>query len=601
VRPTFPWSKPRREWLVLTLVAVCALSPVYKVNAQDNSRLCLSQALVHGHLSNDGCFELDHSLYKGHMYTDKAPGLSIVELPLAEALRLPPANKLPEHGWKLWVIRVLTSGVMLLALAFVVGRVSEGLAPGFGSIALVTFALGTLMAPFAVENFDQVPAAALGFGAFLLAWRRKPLAAGLMAGAGVFFEYEAGAIMVVVAAYLFLTTRSGRTLGRYALGVLPALAALGAYDWAAFGAPWRLSYRYVDNLYQPAQAGGLFGIHLPSAYAAQQVFIGRGGLLVATPVVVAAAWGLGLLWRTHHAEVWACIAVIAIFVLLNVGYFLPYGGSPGPRFLLPALPFLTLGLGPAFARAPRFTTALAFVSVASMTAIFLDWGAQTPMKGGVFGEVGRVLFHPGTARYARDLESTVFDWVLPGHGWGAALTAIAGLAAFVVAYRAIPRDQRRPAASTRRTPLVTALGVGIVVLVVAAQASAVSGYPYAGPPRDLAVSIQQLTGRIFPGQEADFTVWSSNSSDYLGYGNVLLTIVLPPGATLVGPPSYERGSGCTGTTTIVCNLDSLSPRMSTPVRFGIKPSVLGAQQLQALLLAQGLSHSQRATLTINSG
>ena len=173
VRPTLPWAKPRREWLVLALVAVCALSPVFRLNAQDNSRLCLSQALAHGQLSNDGCFGLDHALYKGHEYTDKAPGLSFVELPLVEALQLPPANKLPQRSWKLWVIRLLTSGIVFLALAFVVGRVSEGLAPGFGSISLVTFALGTLIAPFAAMNFDQVPAAALGFGAFLLAWRRR--------------------------------------------------------------------------------------------------------------------------------------------------------------------------------------------------------------------------------------------------------------------------------------------------------------------------------------------------------------------------------------------------------------------------------------------
>jgi hypothetical protein len=586
---------------VLALVAVCALSPVFGLNAQDNSRLCLSQALAHGQLSNDGCFGLDHALYKGHEYTDKAPGLSFVELPLAEALQLPPANKLPQRGWKLWVIRLLTSGIVFLALAFVVGRVSEGLATGFGSIALVTFALGTLIAPFAAMNFDQVPAAALGFGAFLLAWRRKPLAAGLLAGCGVFFEYEAGAIMAVVGAYLFLTTRSGRALGRYAAGVLPGLVALAAYDWAAFGAPWRVSYSYIDNLFQPAQSAGLFGIHLPSAYAVQQVFIGRGGLIVATPVLVAAAWGLALLWRTHRAEVWACVAVIAIFVVLNSGYFLPYGGSPGPRFLLPALPFLALGLGPAFARAPRLTAALAFVSIASMTAIFLDWGAQTPMKGGIFSELGRIPFQQGSSRYGRYLEATAFDWVLPGRAWGAALTGVAALAAFVLAYRTIPHKRRRAAAAAGRKPWVTALGVGAAFLVVAAEASAVSGFPYAGPPRDLAVSIDKPTQRIFPGQEADFTVWSTNSSQYQGYGNVVLTIELPPGATLVGPPAYERGSGCTGTGPIVCRLESLSPRMTTPVHFGIRPAQFGTQTLEASLAAQGLPHPRRASVTINSG
>jgi hypothetical protein len=601
VRPTFPWGKPRREWLVLALVAVCALAPVYKLNAQDISRLCLSQALVRGHLSNDACFGLDHALYKGHLYSDKAPGLSVVELPIAEALRLAPANELSNYTWRIWLIRLLTSGVLFVGLAFVVGRISEGLAPGFGAISMVTFALGTLIAPFAAANFDQVPAAALGFGAFLLAWRRKPLAAGLVAGAAIFFEYEAGAIMVVAGAYLYLTTRSGRALLRYAAGVVPGVVAVAAYDWAAFGAPWRLSYRYVDNLYQPAQAGGLFGIHLPTVYALQQVFIGRGGLIVATPVLVAAAWGLGLLWRTHRAEVAACIAVIAIFVVLNSGYFLPYGGTPGPRFLLPALPFLALGLGPAFARAPRITTVLAFVSVASTTAMFLDWEAQTPMKGGIFGEVARVPFQLGSSRYVQDLGPTAFGWVLPGRAWGASLVGVAALGAFVVAYRAIPRAQRRPSVSPGRTRWATALGVGAVVLVLAAQASAVSGYPYAGPPRDLAVSIQKPTTRIFPGQEADFTVWSSNSSEYQGYGKVILTIDLPPGATLVGPPSYERGSGCTGTATLVCNLDSLSPRMATPIRFGIRPSEFGPQKLEAQLVAHEHPQPVRTTLTINSG
>src|SRR5437763_10140125 len=99
-----------------------------------------------------------------------------------------------------------------------VGRVSEGLAPGLGAISLVTFALGTLVAPFAAANFDHVPAAALGFGAFLLAWRGSPLAAGLAAGIGVAVEYEAALIFVVLAAYV---ARQGpRALSRYFAGAV---------------------------------------------------------------------------------------------------------------------------------------------------------------------------------------------------------------------------------------------------------------------------------------------------------------------------------------------------------------------------------------------
>src|SRR5205823_1927616 len=47
----------------------------------------------------------------------------------------------------------------------------------------------------------------------------------------------------------------------------------------------------------------------------------------------------------------------------------PYGGiSPGPRFFVPALPFLALGIAPAFARRPRTTSAVAVASALAMTA-----------------------------------------------------------------------------------------------------------------------------------------------------------------------------------------------------------------------------------------
>ena len=88
---------------------------------------------------------------------------------------------------------------------------------------------------------------------------------------------------------------------------------------------------------------------------------------------VLAAAGLVLLWRRGlRAEAFACGAVTLLFVLLSVGYFDPYGGdSPGPRFLVPALPFLALGLVDAFARWPRLT---ALVTVYSGAAMLLDAG-----------------------------------------------------------------------------------------------------------------------------------------------------------------------------------------------------------------------------------
>src|SRR6185295_5851685 len=56
--------------------------------------------------------------------------------------------------------------------------------------------------------------------------------------------------------------------------------------------------------------------------------------------------GLVLLWRRGGRDVaLAAGGIVALFVFYNASYYLPMGGqSSGPRFLLPALPFLALGL-----------------------------------------------------------------------------------------------------------------------------------------------------------------------------------------------------------------------------------------------------------------
>jgi hypothetical protein len=428
-----PWARPAREPLLLALVALATLLPVNVVNPQDISRLCLSRALVHGHLDADRCLgttlALDKSSYGVHFYSDKAPGLAVLEAPAANALGLPDPPLWPWEYLSLWVVRVLASGVLFLLGAWMVGRVAEGLAPGCGGLSLVAFALGTLVAPFAAANFDHVPAGTAGLAAFLLAWRGRPLAAGLAAGLGLTLEYEAGAILVLVGVYV--AVRGGRALAAYAVGALPGVALLGAYNWSAFGAPWHLSYRYIANGLASEQQAGFFGIHPPRLEAIQAVFVGRGGLLVVSPVVVAAAAGLVLLARRYLLEAALCAAVVAVFLAVNCGYFLPYGGvSPGPRFLVGGLPFLALGLGPVFAWRRRLTALLAAVSIVPITALTLTWGSSKSVPGTIWG----ALAEPGWDHLRQSLAASVLGWLGGGRQLGAVVAAAAAAAAFVVAY-----------------------------------------------------------------------------------------------------------------------------------------------------------------------
>jgi hypothetical protein len=104
----------------------------------------------------------------------------------------------------------------------------------------------------------------------------------------------------------------------------------------------------------------------------------------------------------------------------------------------------------------------------------------------------------------------------------------------------------------------------------------------------LAIAIQGSAASASPGQEVDFTVWSSDNDPSKGFGDVVLRLDLSPGLRLAGPPYYERGSGCTGTQSITCALDSLGPGMGTPVRFAVRfGNVSNPQTLVTTLSAAG--------------
>lgn len=317
----------------------------------------------------------DLGYYKGHYYSDKAPGLALFTVPfyaLTRGLHISSGSEPNEiHILALFGSLVPAAILLLLIASFV-----ERQEPGLGLPVAMLFGFGTLLLPFSTMLFSHILSACLGFGAYYLLWLERNAGwrlstigfAGALAGFGVATEYPQVLAVAILAGYLVGTGFSMRRLAWFAGGVLIGVAPLLIYNWWAFGSPTHVSYANVA-----ANHVGVFGLVPFSLHAALDLLFGARGLFTLTPVLAAAVGGIFLLYRRgRRADAWVAGAAVLAYVLYNASYWLPFGGwSPGPRFLIPAIPFLALPLATALRRVGPLTLGLGAISVSTMIAATL--------------------------------------------------------------------------------------------------------------------------------------------------------------------------------------------------------------------------------------
>jgi hypothetical protein len=204
---------------------------------------------------------------------------------------------------------------------------------------------------------------------------------------------------------------------------------------------------------------GFFGITAPEFGTAAELLFSARGLLTLTPVLAAAAYGLWLAGRRgRRDEALTAAAVGLVYLLWNSGYWTPFGGgSPGPRFLVPVLPFLALGLASAWRARPALTAALTVPSVVMMLAATLT----RPLIGdaGSAGDWALLI--------ARGLFSnTILSAVGLGNGW----LAVAPVIGLVGAALVLARPRMR---------LAMAPDVGSAAVALVAWAAAAATLPAA--------------------------------------------------------------------------------------------------------------------------
>jgi hypothetical protein len=400
----------RRAGLLAILALVLAYASVAQGSGVNQlAHFSLVRALTHGTAKVDPYHweTKDLSWYHGHYYSSKAPGLAFLTVgpyyvldrsgALGLLSRITGATKTAVALWILGLIgAVIPTGILLLLLR----RVADELEPGFGTIAAVTAGAATLLFPFATLFFNHALSTALGFGAFAIVWRaghRLSLyaLAGVVAGLAVTCEYPLALVGAAVGLYAISKGDAIRRGAVYAAGVAVGVVPLLVYDWLAFGSPFHLSYG--NAIVRPGVTGhdvlganeqGLFGVSTPHRGTAGQLLFSRIGLVTVTPVVVAGLMGLFLLWRKGWRREAALAALLFVaFVVYNAGYATPFGGgTPGPRFLIPMVPFVALGFAAAYRAWPWATIGVAVPSA----LIMLGVTATDPIRATTWDWVDRV-------------------------------------------------------------------------------------------------------------------------------------------------------------------------------------------------------------------
>ena len=104
-----------------------------------------------------------------------------------------------------------------------------------------------------------------------------------------------------------------------------------------------------------------------------------------------------------------------------------------------------------------------------------------------------------------------------------------------------------------------------------------------GGAPDVEVTLTASSTTPAPNQVVEVRVTVLNKDTVVGATGLTATLTLPADATLLGPPAFDRGSGCTGARTLVCFLDYLPGRATTVLRFSINVGGAGDKTIGAAL------------------
>ncbi len=330
---------------------------------------------------------IDQARYRDHLYSDKAPYQPLGAAPPYALFRLAGGDAFPA-GWEergvdalldgrhlgLWWVTVWSSLVPAIALAWLTRRMVAVEHPDVATPVAAAMAFGTTLLPFSSLLFAHVLAALLVAAAWQLLRRdgsglREAGLAGLCLGLGIGVEYSVAALAVL---FLLTQARHLRSAAALSVGTVVGTLPLMLYNWLVFEDPFEVSYQGHLPNFQGEGALGVYNLEVPQLDEIARALFGGRGLFVLTPIMLLAFAGCALALQSGTArmrrDAVVALAGFALMLALSTGIDGIGGDSPGPRYLIPALPLLALPLAEAWRRYPVLGIGTTAIGVVAMTA-----------------------------------------------------------------------------------------------------------------------------------------------------------------------------------------------------------------------------------------
>nr|WP_277998533.1 hypothetical protein [Sphingomonas liriopis] len=441
----------------------CAWFGSWERNDNQATRMYAAIALVEqGDATIDryAALTIDKAVFGNHVYLDKAPGMTLMALAAVAFADALTGERAVDHiagspdfdrYLRLRTRLAAASGPALLTaiaavLLFDLGLELTGSA-GAGLFAGLGYALGTPVWGWSTTLFGHAVVADLYMIAIWAIWRgmhgKRSVGLALLAGASlgwaVVVEHQAVLAGAVIAGWAAWQLRQradrDRLLVMGIAGGIAALLPLAAYNLIAFGTPFRIGYAGVVGWEGMQQ--GLFGLGMPRLAVLRAILVGwQYGLIWVAPVLVLAPFGLWLGLRDPRSRSLAVTAIAAavVVLLVNAAYVYWQGGNTtGPRFAIPAVAPLALGLAMVWAQADHRALRLGMAALLALSIAINAGIASAEIfapPGTAFPVWQAVIAGPFAAGALRTVPSEWFGWTpWAGFAWwaGLALPAIAWL------------------------------------------------------------------------------------------------------------------------------------------------------------------------------